>query len=227
MAVRSQMPWPLRLLWFVVILLVGGALTLWATGLNRSISVLNPAVDREQLEFAKTEIEKLRTERDRFSTTVNAAESQLNIERSAQKQLMMQVKTLETENARLKEDLAFFDSLLPADAGGLGVSIRRLKADVVGPNQMRYQLLVMQGGKGDRQFIGTLQLAVTVLQGDKSAMIIFPEGKPGELDKFRLAFRHYQRVEGVVAIPEGATIKTVQARILENGQIRTQMSANL
>ena len=61
----------------------------------------------------------------------------------------------------------------------------------------------------------------------KSVMITFPDLKPAELDKFKLSFKHYQRVEGVLTLPEGTVAKTVQARVLENGQIRTQLSVNL
>ncbi|HEY0847363.1 MAG TPA: DUF6776 family protein, partial [Noviherbaspirillum sp.] len=154
-------------------------------------------------------------------------ESQLNIERSAQSQLATQVKTLVAENARLKEDLAFFESLLPNATGPQGIAIRRLKVDHIAPNQLRYRLLIMQGGKGDRRFTGTLQLAVTTLQDGKSAMMVFPEGVPGEQEKFKLNFMHYQRVEGVLTLPEGVSTKLVQARVLENGQVRAQLSANL
>jgi hypothetical protein len=227
MTVRTQMPWYLKGLIILGTLLVGGALSLWTYGLENNIAGLNPAADRELLSNYKDQVEKLRTERDQFSTTVNAAESQINIERSAQKQLVMQVKTLETENARLKEDLAFFESLLPADTGPQGITIRRLKADILAPNQLRYQLLAMQGGKGDRIFAGNVQLIVTVMQAGKSAMITFPDGKPGEADKYKVSFKHYQRIEGVLTLPDGAVAKAVQARVLENGQIRTQMSANL
>ncbi len=202
-------------------------MSMWFYGLGRSITGFNPSAIEEQLAVFQEQAEKLRGERDQLSTTVNAAESQLNIERSAQKQLVMQVKALESENIRLKEDLAFFESLLPADTGSQGVSIRRLKADIVAPNQLRYRLLIMQGGKGGHDFVGNLQLAVTVLQGGKSAMIVFPDGKASDADKFKLGFKHYQRVEGVLILPEGALMKAVQARILDRGQIRAQQSSNL
>ena len=172
-------------------------------------------------------MEKLQLERDRLSATVNAAESQLNIERSAQKQLVIQVKALESANVKLKEDLAFFESLLPADASAQGVSIRRLKAEAVAPNQLRYQLLIMQGGKGQGQFNGNLQLAVSVVQGGKNVMMNYPDNAAGSADKFKLAFKHYQRVEGVLTLPDGVSMKSVQARVLNNGQIRTQLSTNL
>ncbi len=226
MTIRSQLPWPMRILFFI---LSGGlgAILMWSYDTGR----LNPDGHadntREQLASYKERLEQMTAERDKLSTTANAAESQLNMERAAQKQLAVQAKTLEADNIRLKEDLAFFESLLPNATGPQGVSIRRLKIDQVGPNQIRYRLLIMQGGKGDQQFVGNLQLAVSTLQGGKNAMMIFPGANSAEQEKFKLGFKHYQRVEGVLTLPEGASTKLVQARVLERGQIRAQVSANL
>jgi hypothetical protein len=227
MTIKSRLPWPLRLVYVAVALGLGGAIAMWTFDLGRSFTGFIPGASREQLAGFKEQLDKITAERDQFSTTVNAAESQLNIERSAQRQMAAQVKTLETENIRLKEDLAFFESLLPADTGAQGVSIRRLKAEIVAPNQLRYRLLVMQGGKGDRDFVGNLQLTVTVLQGGNSAMMVFPDANSGQADKFKLSFKHYQRVEGVLMLPEGVSMKAVQARIMDKGQVRAQQSANL
>lgn len=226
MAIKSQLPWPMRLL-LVVVIGMAGALAMWGYDAGLSLPRVHPENSREQIARYKEQVERLTAERDQFSTTVNSAESQLNIERSAQKQLAAQVRTLESENTRLKEDLAFFESLLPNATGPLGVSIRRLKVDQIAPNQLRYRLLVMQGGRGDHDFIGNLQLVVTVLKDGKSAMMTFPDGNPNEQGKYKLSFKHYQRVEGVLTLPEGAVTKLVQARVLEKGQIRAQQSANL
>lgn len=227
MTIKTYLPWPLKAVFLAIVVGVGGAIALWGYDLGQSLTGFSPRASREQLAGYKDQLEKLRAERDELSTTVNSAESKLNIQRSAEKQLAAQVKTLEADNSKLKEDLAFFESLLPADTGSQGVSIRRMKVETVAPNQLRYRLLVMQGGKGDHEFGGNLQLTVTVLQGGKSAMMTFPEPTSTEKEKFKLGFKHYQRIEGVLTLPEGASMKTVQARILEKGQIRAQQSANL
>lgn len=224
MTIRTRTPWPMRLL-IVAIAALAGAAAMWAYGSGKFMPA-NPDNARAQLALYKEQLDKVTVERDQLSTTANAAESQLNIERSAQKQLATQVKTLEADNTRLKEDLAFFESLLPNATGPVGISIRRLKIDQIAPNQLRYRLLIMQGGKGDRRFVGSLQLMVTTLQDGKSAMMTFPAA-PAEQDKFKLSFMHYQRVEGVLTLPEGAATKLVQARVLENGQVRAQQAANL
>ncbi len=227
MAIRTQASWPVQALLIVLIMVLGTMFAIRVYELGRSFTGINPGVARERIASLQEELERLRSERDQFSTTVNSAESQLNIERAAQKQLVSQVKALEVENNKLKEDLAFFESLLPADTGPNGISVRSLTADIIGPNQLRYRLLVMQGAKGNRDFSGNLQLMVTVLQNGNNAMIVFPDGKTGDTDKFKLAFRHYQRIEGVLTLPEGVTMKAVHARILEKGQLRAQHIANL
>lgn len=226
MTIKTHLPWPVKAALIGVMLGLGGAVAMWAYDLGRSFTGFKPGATTQQLATFKERIDKLGAERDRFSSTVNAAESQLNIERSAQKQLAAQVQALEAENIRLKEDLAFFESLLPVNTGQ-GVAIRRLKAEMIAPNQLRYRLLVMQGGKGGRNFAGDLQFTVTVVQGGKSAMMIFPQGNSSETGKYKLEFKYYQRIEGILTLPEGAVVKTIQARVLEKGQIRAQQSANL
>lgn len=226
--IKPQLPWPMRLISLAVVVGLGGGIALWTYDVGMGLAGMASDDTRSQLARYKREAHRLAVELEQYSTTANAAESQLNIERSAQRQLSAQIRNLEVENVRLKEDLAFFESLLPNATGPLGISIRRLKVDSVMPGQLRYRLLIMQGGRGGRDFVGSLQLAVTVLQDGKDAMIVFPEAiSSNEPDKFKLRFKHYQRVEGVLTLPEDAVVKMVQARVLESGQIRAQQSANL
>lgn len=123
---------------------------MWGYGVYTRYRGGEPAFAADRLEHYKEQIEAVTAERDRLSTLANAAESQLNMGKAAQKQLIAQIKALETENARLKEDLAFFESLLPNAAGPQGISIRRLKIDQIAPNQLRYRLLVMQGAQSSK-----------------------------------------------------------------------------
>jgi hypothetical protein len=160
---------------------------------------------------------------------VNAAESRLTMERSVQTQLAAQVKALEAENTRLKEDLAFFESLLPSSTNGQGVTIRQAKFEVIGANQLKYRLLLMQGGKGAGDFVGSLQFVVTLLRDGKAFMINFPERNlaESEKEKFTLRFKQYQRMEGILTLPDGVAAKSVQVRVLEKGQLKAQQSASL
>jgi hypothetical protein len=226
MTIKTDWPWPLKVAFLGIVLGLSAATAMWAYDLGRGFTTFGLAPSKQELAEFQGKIDALAMERDSFSSKVNSAESQLNIERSAQKQLAAQIKILASENAKLKEDLAFFESLLPADTGS-GISIRRMHAELIAPNQLHYHLLLMQGAKGGRVFVGDLQFTVTVVQEDKSAMMVFPQGNAGEANKLKLNFKHYQRVEGILTLPEGAAVKAIQARVLEKGQIRAQQSANL
>lgn len=227
MTIKTQLSWPIRLIGIAAAIGLAAAAAMWTYDMGRSLTAPQFDDPSEQLARYKEQVEQISAERDHFSTTANAAESQINIERAAQTQLAVQVKTLEAENTALKEDLAFFESLLPNAIGSQGIAIRRMKIVPLPSHQLHYRLLIMQGGSGEQTFVGNLQLAVTILQDGKSAMMIFPAANAvAEQEKFRLSFKHYQRVEGVLTLPEGASTKTVEARVLEKGQIRAQQSAN-
>ncbi len=224
-SIEPQWPWQVRLLLVLAVVLLC-ALSAWLAW-----SMARGAAGPGGAPATLQRIEQLQREREKLQTDANAAESKWNIERAAQQQLLKQVKTLETENVRLKEDLAFFESLMPAEGGPRGLAIRRLNVDSPAQNQVRYRVLVMQGGKGDVEFNGTLALVVNGLQGGKNVTLFFPDPKaPGSqpnAEAYKISFKHYQRLEGVITVPDGMQVKSVQARVLERGQMRAQQSANL
>jgi hypothetical protein len=222
MTIRQQWPWPLRLaltaaLLLLLLLLGWGLYSLGRGGIGNVRTVTS--LEQQMAQLGK--------EREKLLSEANAYESKLNIERAAQQQWMKQAKTLELENSRLKEDLAFFESLIPADIGQRGIAIRRIKVDAAAGNQLRYRVLVMQGGKGDLEFNGALQLVVNGQQAGKSVTLQFPDPRVAASEQYKVSFKHYQRLEGSISLPDGVQAKTVQARVLERGQVRAQQSANL
>lgn len=226
MTVKTQRPWPWTLLLLVCAVGLGGAVALWTYDLGREFTGVKrrPEVDTRAMQ---AELQKLTAERDRFLTTVNSAESQLTIERAAKQQLATQMQRTEAENTKLKEDLAFFESLLPTDTGTLDVAVRRLTIDPVGPNQLRYRMLLMQGGRGKSDFSGNMELLLTTMQAGRSVIVVYPKATDSDRSAFNLQFRHYQRIEGILTVPDGAIARSLQVRILEKKQMRAQASANL
>lgn len=204
---------------------IGAALVWWLGGRTTGSEEM---VSRSELQVLQQQVAVLTEERSKLQGVANAAESQINMEKATQRQLAEQARRLTEENSRLKEDLAFFEKLLPAK-NGRGISIRSLSAELIAPNQIRYRVLIMQGGKNPPAFVGELQLAVRLVAEEEkaSAMILFPQENTSEHQHFALNFRQYQRREGVLTLPEGSEVTAVQARVLEKGQIRAQELVNL
>jgi hypothetical protein len=227
MTVTTAMPWPARIVFGLVLLGLGALFGSWVYDHGRTLAGMPARPSPVELDSVVRQLAELRIERDRLATSANAAESQLNIASAAQKELTTQIKLLEAENIRIKEDLAFFESLLPVDPRGTGVAIRGISAELNAPTQLQYRLLVMQGGKRATNFEGSLRLTVAVIQNGKTLSLNFPDGKSSEINNFKLGFRHYQRLEGTLTLPAGVTPRSFQATVLEKGQVRAQQTLNL
>lgn len=223
--VRSQLPWPLRTLLGFLVLAVAAAAGVAIYEYGRNLG----GPDRRELQAdinrLESRLREVTADRDRYSALATAHEAQLKVERAAQEQLVQQVTTLESEANRLKEDLAFFESLLPASASAKGVVIRsfRVQAEAE-PHLMRYRLLVQQAGKPDSDFVGSVQLQVSFLQGQRSFVLSIPEPQAAGDAILNLRFRHYQRLEGTFALPPGAVGRSVLVKILAGGQTQVQQS---
>lgn len=208
MIVRSHLPWPLR--WAVAALALGfsAALALWAFEFGKDIAGLDRDA-KEELTRLRVEVEALRAEREKALSIANTADSLLKTERAAQDKLAQQLKQVEAENMALKNDLGFFERLLPAGAGDTGLSIRGLQAEVVDAGQLRYQLLLMQTGRGRGEINGRYEVSLAGTLDGK------PWTQPG--GPIALQLRQYRRVEGLIGHPREAQIRSVTVKVTNAG----------
>jgi hypothetical protein len=234
-SVRAQLPWPLRVLLAALLLGAAAAVAVWAYDAGRRLTGTHAGDLKAENQVLREKLAEATQARDQLSGTANTVEAQLQMERTAQQRLAEQVKALEADNSQLKEDLAFFESLLPAPNNASGIQIRgfRVSADDKDPRRVTYHVLLMQGGGKAfaplPEFRGGLQLVVSLVQAGKPATITLPDAQraaeaavPSDL-----RFTHYQRIEGVFTIPTDAVVKSVLVRVVQNGQIRASQSAVL
>ena len=224
MTVRSHMAWPLR--WAVVAMSLGfsGALALWAFEFGRGIAGLGPdtRVSAAALADVREQLAAVRLDRERAQSIANTADSLLKAERATQARLAEEVKALEMENLALKDDLGFFERLLPAS--GEGLTVRGLQADLPAAGQLRFQLLVMQqGGRALPDFKGRYEV---LLSGTQDGGKVWTMPAPAVTKP--LQFKQYQRIDGLAEYPANAVVKQVQVRVLdEAGQLRATQAAKL
>jgi len=228
MTVKTHVAWYWRMLGLVAVLSCSLALAAWIYDAGRRFAGFDRSEAEQELSQLRESVGRLTQETAGLRASVNASESKLQIERAAQAQLGRQVKVLEDENARLKEDLAFFENLIPSEHRDNTLLINRFRVEPGAlPGEFRYRLLLLQGGRRDKPFQGNLQLLVTLQQDGKDAIITLPE--EGAAQAYRINFKYFQRVEGMFRVAPGARVKMVQVRIFEGGsaQARATQSFNL
>lgn len=223
MAVRSALPWPFR--WAMLAIVFGfcAAIGLWAFEFGRDIAGLDQDT-KESLRQAKTELLSLRAqvnvlegERDKAQSVANTVDTLLVSEKVMQEKLTLQNRQLEADNRALRDQLGFFEKLIPT-TGAEGVSIRGLQIEAGDSREMKWQVLVIQALKNPSEFNGKLELSFTGLLDGRP----WSGGLPGGFQAIRLT--QYVRIEGVYELPAQVVLKGVTARVLDGSVVKAVQS---
>jgi hypothetical protein len=219
MAVRSSLPWPFR--WAVAAIVLGfcAAIGLWAFEFGRDIAGLDHGA-KEELVPLRAELEKAQDERNKAQSIANTAGTLVTAGQASQDKLVEQVKLLQAENQSLRDDLGFFEKLIPS-SGAEGVAIRGLQADLQNAKDLKWQVLVIQASKSAVAFNGRLELSFSGLQNGKPWMATLPGGPQA------FSVQQYGRLEGVFEVPAQVVVKAVVAKVLEGTLVRATHSLKL
>ena len=206
MIVRSHLPWPLR--WAALALVLGfsAAAALWAFEFGKDIAGLDRN-DKDELVRLRAELTQLRVNHLQARQVADTADSLLKTERAALEHMSLQLRQLEADKQAMQADLGFFQRLLPTS--GEGLQLRGLQAEAKAPGQLRYQMLVVQNGKGNTEFKGRYELILTGQLAGKAWSEAFAGGPQA------LQIRQVTRVEGMIDHPAEAVIKSVQVRVMD------------
>lgn len=226
MAVRSAMPWPFR--WAILAIVMGfcAAIGLWAFEFGKDIAGIEHGTKEELLRLRAelvslhAELDKVKDERDKAQTIANTAGTLLTTEKASQERMIAQVHQLEQENRTLRDDLGFFEKLIPTSTTS-GVSIRSVQAEVLGARALKWQVLMIQASKNAQEFSGRLELTFAGTQGGKPWSANLPEGA------LAVQLRQYGRLEGNFEIPAQVTVKSVSARLLDGATVKSTQTVKL
>ena len=226
MAVRSALPWPFR--WAVLAIVLGfcAAIGLWAFEFGKDIAGLEKG-SKEELMQLRTEVTALRgelaavkAERDEAQSVANTADTLVTAEKASHEKLLAQVKQLEADNRLLRDDLGFFEKLIPAGTVE-GLAIRGLQAELIAPTTLKWQTLVMQPGRNTQEFNGRLEITFVGTVNGKPWTATLPDGA------MPIKVKQYGRMEGELALPPQVLVKSVSARVLEGSVVRATQTIKL
>jgi hypothetical protein len=225
MAVRAAIPWYLRWLGLIALALVILLFARATYDFGKKFAGFDKGEADREVQRLREINAKLQQEIAQSRGGFAQGERQLQIDRAAYADLVKQMKALTEENATLKEDLAFFQTLMPSGGKHGGVAINRflVQNDAL-PGEYRYRLLLTQTGERSKDFQGKLQFVVNLQQDNKKLVMTLPAEDDSEAKGFQLNFRFYQRIEGTFRVAPNAAVKSVQVRVFENGSNEAKLT---
>jgi hypothetical protein len=226
MAVRSALPWPFRWAMLAIVLGFCAAIGLWAFEFGKDIAGLEKGSKEEvtrlqnALVSAQIELSTVKAARDKAQSVANTADALVTAEKASHESLLAQTKQLELENRSLRDDLGFFEKLIPV-SGGDGLAIRALHAELQSGSKLKWQVLVIQSGKSQREFNGRLELSFNGLLNGK----LWTANLPGELPAIKV--RQYGRTGGEFEVPAQVVVKGVSVKVMDGAIARATHSIKL
>jgi hypothetical protein len=189
----------------------------WLYDAGRRFAGFDKARTGEEMARLGSLNERLGRENEELKGRLAVAESQLQIERAAHEDLVKQVKAQGDDITRLKEDLAFFQNLIPAGKEG-GIQVHRFKVERdTAAGEYRYGVLLVQPGQRVKEFHGSLQLVVNIQHNGMRQELTLPEDSARFPQGQSLSFRYYHRVEGRFRVAPDAVVESLQLRLFQKG----------
>lgn len=221
----------------VGVLLGGSVGYLYATRQARPQDAV--VISTQQAEAQADAVRQQATQLRYTQTQLDTADGELVIERAAREELEAQLRAAQAEVGRVRDQLAFYEQLLPAGPEG-SVDIRGVQIDREGGG-LRYKVLLMRSGRnGGTPFAGALRFQATgVLKGETVTVDLAPmqvkaevgpvttTGETTSAATLALQFDQYQRSQGMLAVPEGFVPESVTVSVLEGETVRASRSVKL
>lgn len=209
--VRPQLPWYGRFALLALLFALGYGAGWWRYA-DKDAAAL------EQM------MNQMRAEQQALQTRAVRAERQLQVEQASQESLKKEMVALQDEAMRLKEDVAFYKSIL-AEGGTAGVlklhSIKLSKG--ARDNEYQYRILLVQSGRHDKMVQGGLRLLLTGVQEGKTVTQRV-EPVASQPNGIKINFKYYQRIEGTFSIPPSMTGQSLQVQFVETGSAQPKLT---
>lgn len=201
---------PLLIARAVVLLALFGLLVyvvLWGVDLGKRISAASSSTPKPSLETTlaatQSELTRLQAEHEQ---TLQALAAKTKAEQGHGAEL----KRVQGEIARLNADLDSLAAHLPVEKGKNAIHL--LQASVAGPKHIAYRFFVTLGNK---KALPEVELGITTPSG----VLKFPG--------CALKSAQVARCEGRLELADVRGVSTLEARLLEKGQVRVTQTANV
>jgi len=170
---------------------------------------------KEQNEVLHSRIAKVISEVDRTRDELVAIKSGSKIEKLAYKEVDVTLRNLQSEILELKEEVAFYRSIVaPRESAG-GLRIQRFNVTPAGKG-FRYKLVLTQVIKNGRVTRGNVVMQIEGVRKGKAVKINLTSLSAKGQKQLDFNFKYFQSFEGDLIMPKDFTPSRVHVKVSSN-----------
>jgi len=144
-----------------------------------------------------------------------ASQSSSEIEKLAYSDVEKSLRNLQSEILELKEEVAFYRSIVTPRESSLGLRIQRFDVTPAG-KEFRYKLVLTQVIKNSRTTHGNIVMQVEGVRAGKSEKINLTSLSAKSQKKLDFRFKYFQSFEGDLIMPKDFSPSRVHVKVKSN-----------
>lgn len=152
---------------------------------------------------ASARIRRLEAENSRQREQLEAAEVTRRVEREGYKQVERNLGDMQSQIARLNQDLSFYRGLVQPDSL-VHVKVQQMQiVPETAAGQFRLKFVLMQTGKPAANVAGNATATIDGLLGGKPVSLSYAQVSPAHRASLSYSFRYFQDYDEAVQLPPG------------------------
>ena len=151
---------------------------------------------------ASSRIRELEADNARQRTQLEAADVARRVDREGYKQVERSLGDMQSQIARLKQDLSFYRGLVQPESL-IHVKVQQMQIVPEAAGQFRLKFVLMQTGKPDSIVAGNAAIVVDGLLRGKPHSLSFAELSPGRRVSLAYSFRYFEDYDELIRLPPG------------------------
>ena len=168
---------------------------------------------------ASARIRALEAENERQRTQLEAADVARRVDREGYKQVERSLGDMQSQIARLNQDLSFYRGLVQPDSL-IHVKVQQMQivpepppgAAAGGGAQYRLKFVLMQTGKPDSAVNGSASMIIDGLQQGKPLSLTLAEVSPNRRISLAYSFRYFEDYDEFIRLPEVSSRRVSESK---------------
>lgn len=199
----------------LVVAIIAGGFLIYDYG--RSRADFDFASLENEREVMHEQLEKLTNDIDSLQQKLAASKRGSEIKQQAYSEVDNSLRDLQAEILELKEEVAFYRSIVAPRESSRGLRIQRFKITPAAQDRTyRYKLVLTQVIKNSRITRGNIQMLIEGVQDGKQRSIKLSDASIGKEKKLSFKFKYFQSFEGDLIIPKGFVPSRVNIKVTSN-----------
>ena len=166
-------------------------------------------------EMLEKQISQLTDDLEKTRDELVAIKSSSEVEQLAYKEVDATLRNLQSEILELKEEVAFYRSIVAPRESARGLRIQRFSVEPVGKGY-RYKLVLTQVIKNSRITRGKILMDVEGIQNGKTVRLNLTSLSTRGQKQLDFRFKYFQSFEGILVVPAGFAPSRVHIKVAAN-----------